>query len=60
MFTNNFNRVATGQVTIKEDQMAEQKRDLLLELVQKTSTDEIHHLIEWLFEDEEEEDNDKT
>ena len=40
--------------------MAEQKRDLLLELVQKTSTDEIHHLIEWLFEDDEEEDNDKT
>ena len=35
--------------------MAEQKRDLLLELVQKTSTDEIHHLIEWLFEDDEEE-----
>ncbi len=38
--------------------MAEQKRDLLLELVQKTSTDEINHLIEWLFEDDEEEDND--
>ena len=38
--------------------MAEQKRDLLLELVQKTSANEIHHLIEWLFEDDEEQDND--
>ena len=38
--------------------MAEQKRDLLLELVQKTSANEIHHLIEWLFDDDEEQDND--
>jgi hypothetical protein len=33
------------------------EKDPLLELVQNTPTNEIHHLIEWLFEDDEEQDN---
>ena len=37
--------------------MAEQKRDLLLELVQNTPTNQIHHLIVWLLEDDEEQED---
>ena len=36
------------------------EKDPLLELVQNTPTNEIHHLIEWLFEDDEEQDDDNT
>ena len=34
------------------------EKDPLLELVQNTPTNEIHHLIKWLFEDDEEQEDD--